>query len=110
MKKIFLITLTLIVALSLTACKTQNSEQLATVDYVKNYIEEKGGENISFDDFAYLKHSDQGSGVIVEIYELEDNNKLLMSGLSYDEAPHKIEIINNRNETILLYIKEGGIY
>ena len=65
-----------------------------------DYISLKTVDYLDWQDFNHLKHEDVGSGMIVEIYELEDA-KLKVIGKSYDEKPEKIILIKNGEDIIL---------
>lgn len=65
-----------------------------------DYISLKTVDYLDWQDFNHLKHEDGGSGMIVEIYELEDA-KLKVIGKSYDEKPEKIILIKNGEDIIL---------
>ncbi len=69
-----------------------------TKEYVLNYIEKKGVDNITWKDFDYLPNKDVGSGAIVKVYELQDGSVLMISGI---EKPMSISIRENDKETFL---------
>lgn len=98
MKKIFYLIL-ISASLVFVAC-TGNNDSKDTKEYVLKLVEEKGIDNISWSDFNHLEHEDVGSGNIVIKYKLK-NAELLLVGLSYDEHPKKIVILEKNVETVL---------
>ena len=117
-KKIIKLTPLLLGLFALTACnqlanvdkpgevataKEKNKEELVKNDYesVKKYIQDKGVDNITIDEFDHIDHEDIGSGFICNMYELTDG-KLLLSTVNDEQHPFAIVMIDkDGNETPL---------
>lgn len=111
---LFLITFVVIIAVCLANTLTNNklrsttnstdlitkSSQTLSLDYVKQIVNEKGKDNVSWEDFGDFKHQDVGSGNYVYQYELEDGSSLFLSGTSLKYPPQYIFIVDAENGRI----------
>ncbi len=96
-KKNYVIILLVLIVIG-TAYYMMSQPAKNTKEYVINYINEKGVDNITWEDFDYLPNKDVGSGVILKVYELEGGNTLMISG---HDKPMSIIIKEGDKEKIL---------
>lgn len=97
MKKSIVVLIFVALSAFCIGCKKTNFSK----EDVLKIIEEKGVDNVTWEDFENIEHEkDVGSGAIVNVYNLDNNVKLILSG-NGDDKPFKIVLLENGKITTL---------
>lgn len=97
MKKNLIIYL-IIISILIVGCSKQKS---MTKEEVLSIIEDKGIENVDWEDFDKIEHEDVGSGRLIYEFKLKDGVKLYLNGNDLDEKPLSIYLVENGETTYL---------
>ena len=101
MKRKLILLLILIFSMNLIAC---SKKHVSTKEDVIKLVEEEGKDNVDWKDFEHLerlKDEEKVYDAVVNVYKLDNNVKLLLTGNGYENKPFHINIIDG-NEKINL--------
>ncbi|EHR35000.1 hypothetical protein ACWOAQ_07870 [Helcococcus kunzii] len=101
MKKLIVLSLIIIFELSLIAC---SKKQITTKEDVIKFVEEKGKDNITVEDFKHLDRLTEEEKFYNSekyIFKLDNNCKLYLSVIDDSGKPTYMGINDGKNKTIL---------